>query len=146
MSKKGITVGLRCPYCRAPRTRVTDSRPCDDGAWRRRRRCMVCGLRMTTLERVGGEAGRALAAEAERRHAAMLREAGDRRLKGLVIQAMRHNPGWTIDRIARFVDLPRDELMVRAARWGVCLSWSLLGAGAGMEQLESYIGEMRRSG
>lgn len=42
---------VNCPYCRAPDTRVVDSRTAEDGgAIRRRRLCMRCERRFTTLE------------------------------------------------------------------------------------------------
>jgi len=42
---------VNCPYCRAPETRVVDSRTADDGgAIRRRRLCVRCERRFTTLE------------------------------------------------------------------------------------------------
>jgi transcriptional repressor NrdR len=40
---------LRCPYCHFRDSRVTDSRANDDGI-RRRRQCISCGERFTTLE------------------------------------------------------------------------------------------------
>ncbi len=42
---------MRCPFCRYRDTRVTDSRMTDDGI-RRRRQCVACGERFTTLETV----------------------------------------------------------------------------------------------
>jgi transcriptional repressor NrdR len=42
---------MNCPFCDAADTRVTDSRP-DEGAIRRRRECLACGQRFTTIERV----------------------------------------------------------------------------------------------
>ena len=42
---------MRCPYCHARDTRVTDSRASDDGI-RRRRQCVVCGERFSTVESV----------------------------------------------------------------------------------------------
>lgn len=42
---------MRCPFCRHPDSRVTDSREADEGAAiRRRRACPECGRRFTTLE------------------------------------------------------------------------------------------------
>ena len=44
---------MHCPYCHAADTRVVDSRTADDGgAIRRRRQCMECERRFTTLEQV----------------------------------------------------------------------------------------------
>lgn len=44
---------MKCPYCNHPDTRVTDSRPAEDGsAIRRRRSCDECGKRFTTYEKV----------------------------------------------------------------------------------------------
>ena len=42
---------MQCPYCTDPGSRVTDSRNVE-GAIRRRRECIDCGLRFTTYERV----------------------------------------------------------------------------------------------
>ena len=42
---------MRCPYCRHPDSRVTDSREVDEGQTiRRRRSCQECGKRFTTVE------------------------------------------------------------------------------------------------
>ncbi|MCA1825238.1 MAG: transcriptional regulator NrdR [Mycobacteriales bacterium] len=42
---------MRCPFCRHPDSRVVDSRDADEGtAIRRRRECLECGRRFTTLE------------------------------------------------------------------------------------------------
>ncbi len=44
---------MKCPYCQAPDSRVTDSREISGGsAIRRRRECSVCGRRFTTFERI----------------------------------------------------------------------------------------------
>jgi transcriptional repressor NrdR len=44
---------VKCPYCHAPDSRVTDSREVSGGeSIRRRRECAVCGRRFTTYERV----------------------------------------------------------------------------------------------
>lgn len=46
---------MRCPFCRAPDSRVIDSRELSGGdTIRRRRECPVCGRRFTTYERVEG--------------------------------------------------------------------------------------------
>lgn len=42
---------MRCPFCGHRDTRVTDSRANDDGI-RRRRHCVACGERFTTLESI----------------------------------------------------------------------------------------------
>jgi transcriptional repressor NrdR len=42
---------MNCPFCGLDDTRVTDSRPEQDGI-RRRRECQGCGQRFTTFERV----------------------------------------------------------------------------------------------
>jgi transcriptional repressor NrdR len=43
---------VRCPYCRETDDKVVDSRLADEGAAvRRRRECLACGRRFTTLER-----------------------------------------------------------------------------------------------
>ncbi len=42
---------MRCPYCRNAESRVVDSRTADDGlAIRRRRQCLTCNRRFTTVE------------------------------------------------------------------------------------------------
>jgi len=42
---------MRCPYCRHPDSRVVDSREQDEGqVIRRRRSCLECGRRFTTVE------------------------------------------------------------------------------------------------
>ena len=46
---------MRCPFCRAPDSRVVDSRELGSGeSIRRRRECSACGRRFTTYERVEG--------------------------------------------------------------------------------------------
>jgi transcriptional repressor NrdR len=42
---------MNCPFCGTDDTKVTDSRPDQDGI-RRRRECLACGRRFSTLERV----------------------------------------------------------------------------------------------
>ena len=42
---------MRCPYCGFADTKVTDSRDADEGI-RRRRECLSCGQRFTTVERL----------------------------------------------------------------------------------------------
>lgn len=43
---------MRCPYCQAPDSKVTDSREVSGGrAIRRRRECLACERRFTTFER-----------------------------------------------------------------------------------------------
>src|SRR5690348_16052245 len=42
---------MRCPYCRHPDSRVVDSRVVDEGqVIRRRRSCLECSKRFTTVE------------------------------------------------------------------------------------------------
>jgi transcriptional repressor NrdR len=44
---------MKCPYCQAPDSRVTDSREISSGsAIRRRRECLACNRRFTTFERI----------------------------------------------------------------------------------------------
>lgn len=44
---------MRCPFCKAPDSRVVNSRSTDEGnSIRRRRECLVCGERFTTYETV----------------------------------------------------------------------------------------------
>ncbi|MFM9107258.1 MAG: transcriptional regulator NrdR [Chloroflexota bacterium] len=46
---------MRCPYCQAGDSRVTDSRELGGGSSiRRRRECAACGRRFTTDERIEG--------------------------------------------------------------------------------------------
>lgn len=42
---------MNCPFCGTDNTKVTDSRPDQDGI-RRRRECLACGRRFSTLERI----------------------------------------------------------------------------------------------
>ncbi len=44
---------MKCPFCESPDTQVSDSRPTDNNSTvRRRRRCLNCGARFTTYERI----------------------------------------------------------------------------------------------
>lgn len=44
---------MHCPFCKHEQTQVIDSRTSEDGTTiRRRRRCLHCGKRFTTFERV----------------------------------------------------------------------------------------------
>lgn len=43
---------MNCPFCGAIDTKVTDSRPTENNAIRRRRECEICGKRFTTYEKV----------------------------------------------------------------------------------------------
>jgi len=46
---------MKCPYCKADRDRVVDSRSSKEGfVVRRRRECLECGRRYTTYERLEG--------------------------------------------------------------------------------------------
>jgi transcriptional repressor NrdR len=62
---------MRCPYCECQNTKVTDSRDSDDGI-RRRRECLDCGQRFTTIERIA--AGELLVAKKDARREAFSRE------------------------------------------------------------------------
>ncbi len=42
---------MNCPFCDNPESKVTDSRP-DEAGIRRRRECLACGRRFTTMERI----------------------------------------------------------------------------------------------
>jgi transcriptional repressor NrdR len=42
---------MNCPFCASPDTRVIDSRP-DEAGIRRRRECLACEQRFTTLEKI----------------------------------------------------------------------------------------------
>ena len=44
---------MKCPFCNAAETKVSDSRPADDNSSiRRRRQCETCGKRFTTYEKL----------------------------------------------------------------------------------------------
>jgi hypothetical protein len=47
--------GLLCPSCGFPKSVVIDSRKASESAWRRRRVCLQCHARYTTLEQVMAE-------------------------------------------------------------------------------------------
>jgi len=42
---------MNCPFCDNPESKVTDSRP-DEAGIRRRRECLACSRRFTTMERI----------------------------------------------------------------------------------------------
>jgi transcriptional repressor NrdR len=45
--------GMKCPFCRHPKTRVVDKRNLDElDTIRRRRECLACGRRFSTYERI----------------------------------------------------------------------------------------------
>jgi len=50
-NESGLKAAMNCPFCNRNETKVTDSRPESDGI-RRRRECLGCGQRFSTLERV----------------------------------------------------------------------------------------------
>src|SRR3990172_3977854 len=62
---------MRCPYCGYADTKVTDSRDAEDGI-RRRRECLNCGQRFSTLERLA--AGGLLVAKKDGRREEFSRE------------------------------------------------------------------------
>ncbi|ENO11933.1 transcriptional regulator NrdR [Thermoplasmatales archaeon SCGC AB-539-C06] len=45
-------IGMECPYCQHPETKVTDSRDTGTYTIRRRRECLKCNKRFTTYEYV----------------------------------------------------------------------------------------------
>ena len=48
---RAIVGGMHCPFCQQPDTKVVDTRISDDGySIRRRRECLQCHKRFTTLE------------------------------------------------------------------------------------------------
>ncbi len=52
----GVKLGMKCPYCGEPDTRVLDSRATQDSsAIRRRRQCVSCSNRFTTMEKIEEE-------------------------------------------------------------------------------------------
>ena len=72
---------MRCQRCKEDEDRVVDSRTSADGrAIRRRRECLVCGLRYTTYERVESTPLRVVKKNGER-----VRFDRDRVLTGMVI-------------------------------------------------------------
>ena len=77
----GILGGMRAQRCMEDDDRVADSRTSADGrAIRRRRECLVCGLRYTTYERVESTPLRVVKKNGER-----VRFDRDRVLTGMVI-------------------------------------------------------------
>ncbi len=56
----GVGAGLHCPACNSPKTEVTDSRVFHGGI-RRRRRCMACKTKISTIELPLDEATKHLA-------------------------------------------------------------------------------------
>lgn len=50
---KPVTVGLYCPACGKKAMKTKDSRPVHGGI-RRRRECVACGERVTTIEKIRG--------------------------------------------------------------------------------------------
>jgi len=47
---------MHCPFCSSDNTSVLESRTVDGSAVRRRRKCIKCGKRFTTFEKVRGNA------------------------------------------------------------------------------------------
>ena len=48
---RAIVAYMHCPFCQNPDTKVVDTRESDDGnSIRRRRVCLQCGRRFTTIE------------------------------------------------------------------------------------------------
>lgn len=45
-------MGMNCPYCNNPETKVTDSRDTGNYTIRRRRECLECNKRFTTYEHI----------------------------------------------------------------------------------------------
>ena len=45
-------MGMNCPYCNSPETKVTDSRDTGNYTIRRRRECLECNKRFTTYEHI----------------------------------------------------------------------------------------------
>ena len=45
-------MGMNCPYCNNPETKVTDSRDTGNYTIRRRRECLKCNKRFTTYEHI----------------------------------------------------------------------------------------------
>ena len=58
---------MRCPRCKHPEDKVTDSRSSrEDTVIRRRRECLKCGFRYTTYEKIEQEDLLVIKADAER--------------------------------------------------------------------------------
>lgn len=53
MTKPEQTTGIYCPSCGKKAMHVTDTRPVHGGI-RRRRECVECGERVTTIEKIRG--------------------------------------------------------------------------------------------
>lgn len=100
---------MKCPYCSAEDTKVIDSRPCEGGAIRRRRQCIVCDKRFTTYERV--EAIPLMVVKKDG-----VREEFDRMKieKGMLLAC--HKRPVSTDTILRLVDEIENELMAGGER------------------------------
>jgi len=48
-------LGMHCPACRKKMLRTLETRPSADNAIRRRKVCMKCGYRCTTVEKIRKE-------------------------------------------------------------------------------------------
>jgi len=90
---------MRCPYCGFADTKVTDSRDADDGI-RRRRECLNCGQRFTTMERL--TVGELLVVKKDGRREEFSRE----KLLGGLRKACekRPLPGGTIEAVADAIE------------------------------------------
>src|SRR5690348_18412201 len=54
-SRTGENILMQCPYCQSEETRVLESRKDGAGTVQRRRSCMSCGERFSTVERINVE-------------------------------------------------------------------------------------------
>ncbi len=99
---------MKCPFCGAEDTKVTDSRPSDNSI-RRRRVCTVCDMRFTTYERVEEVPLMVVKKDG-------VREEFDRSKIERGIMRACHKRPVSADQISRIVDEIENELTSRAER------------------------------
>ena len=102
---------MRCPYCRAKKTDVIDSRDHGDGeSIRRRRDCPTCHRRFTTYERLESAVLRVVKKDGAR-------EDFDRaKLRAKVGVALTKRPGVSEEQIDALVGAVERELLARGER------------------------------
>ena len=99
---------MKCPFCGAEDTKVTDSRPSDKSI-RRRRVCTVCDMRFTTYERLEEVPLMVVKKDG-------VREEFDRsKIERGILRACHKRPV-SADRISKIVDEIENELSTRAER------------------------------
>ena len=99
---------MKCPYCGAEDTKVTDSRPSDNSI-RRRRVCTVCDMRFTTYERVEEVPLMVIKKDG-------VREEFDRSKIERGIMRACHKRPVSADQISKIVDEIENDLTSRAER------------------------------